>query len=148
MGYYGSTSFLWRHIFDKVITIEKSHDRTRSFGTNMYNFYGKWVLNDKKSSFIIGMSNETASVRKAYELTMNNPIDVLFIDGDHSYEGVLTDWLLYNPLVRKGGIVAFHDVLPTKQQIGVPRFLELLFEGKIDGKPREKHMIVKSKKQE
>jgi len=36
-------------------------------------------------------------------------IDLLFIDGDHSYEACLADWRAYGPLVRKGGVVAFHD---------------------------------------
>jgi predicted O-methyltransferase YrrM len=40
------------------------------------------------------------------------PLDVLFIDGDHSYEGVRADFELYAPLVRSGGIVAIHDVNP------------------------------------
>jgi cephalosporin hydroxylase len=37
-------------------------------------------------------------------------IDLLFIDGDHSYEGVRADWNLWRPLVSADGIVAFHDV--------------------------------------
>jgi predicted O-methyltransferase YrrM len=42
-------------------------------------------------------------------------IDFLFIDGDHTYEGVKQDYEMYSPLVRTGGIVAFHDVLPHTQ---------------------------------
>lgn len=37
-------------------------------------------------------------------------IDVLFLDGDHTLEGVARDWNMYSPLVRPGGIVAFHDI--------------------------------------
>jgi predicted O-methyltransferase YrrM len=37
-------------------------------------------------------------------------LDFLFIDGDHSLKGVEQDWLDYSPLVRPGGIVAFHDI--------------------------------------
>lgn len=37
-------------------------------------------------------------------------IDFLFIDGDHTYEGVKKDFHMYSPLVRKGGIVALHDI--------------------------------------
>jgi cephalosporin hydroxylase len=37
-------------------------------------------------------------------------LDFLFIDGDHSLKGVEQDWLDYGPLVRPGGIVAFHDI--------------------------------------
>lgn len=39
-------------------------------------------------------------------------VDFLFIDGDHSYAGVKADFELYAPLVRKGGIIALHDIVP------------------------------------
>lgn len=38
-------------------------------------------------------------------------IDLLFIDGDHEYEGVKKDFELYSPLVRQGGIIGFHDIV-------------------------------------
>jgi predicted O-methyltransferase YrrM len=37
-------------------------------------------------------------------------LDYLFIDGDHHYEGVKRDFEMYAPLVRTGGLIAFHDV--------------------------------------
>ncbi|QIL21422.1 class I SAM-dependent methyltransferase [Thermomonas sp. HDW16] len=37
-------------------------------------------------------------------------IDLLFIDGDHSYEEVLQDWRAYAPMMAPGGVVAMHDV--------------------------------------
>lgn len=43
-------------------------------------------------------------------LLAGGAVDFLFIDGDHSREGVWADFHLYSPLVRPGGIVAFHDV--------------------------------------
>jgi len=70
-----------------------------------------------------------------------HPIDMLFIDGDHSYEGVRRDWQLYMPHVREFGIVVFHDTTwslkakpraagaetpPAGRQLGVPRFVEEL----------------------
>lgn len=39
-----------------------------------------------------------------------NSIDLLFIDGDHSYEGCLADWKAYAPLLSPTALVAFHDV--------------------------------------
>lgn len=36
-------------------------------------------------------------------------IDLLHIDGDHSYEGCMRDWELYSPLVASGGVVLLHD---------------------------------------
>jgi len=37
------------------------------------------------------------------------PIDFLFIDGDHSYEGLRADWEAWSPLIAAGGVVALHD---------------------------------------
>jgi predicted O-methyltransferase YrrM len=37
------------------------------------------------------------------------PIDLLFIDGDHTEEGVRRDWTEWNRFVAPGGIVIFHD---------------------------------------
>lgn len=52
------------------------------------------------------------------------PLDVVFIDGDHTYEGVRRDFELYAPLVRPGGVIAFHDIVdgPETAVGGVPRF--------------------------
>lgn len=36
-------------------------------------------------------------------------LDVLFIDGDHSYEGAKADWDSYRRLLTAGSIVIFHD---------------------------------------
>ncbi|MEX0930072.1 MAG: class I SAM-dependent methyltransferase [Candidatus Paceibacterota bacterium] len=51
-------------------------------------------------------------------------VDVLFIDGDHSYEGVKNDFEWYAPFVRRGGIIAFHDIVPGPPENvgGVPEF--------------------------
>jgi len=37
------------------------------------------------------------------------PVDVVFVDGDHSPEGCRLDWDLWHPFVVPGGAVAFHD---------------------------------------
>jgi len=37
------------------------------------------------------------------------PVDVLFIDGDHSYAGVTADIEAWVPHVRRGGLILFHD---------------------------------------
>ena len=36
-------------------------------------------------------------------------IDLLFVDGDHSYDGVTTDLRLYVPKMRDGAILIMHD---------------------------------------
>ena len=64
----------------------------------------------------------------------------MFIDADHRYEGVLTDYLLYNSLVRRGGLIVFHDIASPEPEFGIPLFCKNLSEGKIDG---NKHKIYK-----
>ena len=51
-------------------------------------------------------------------------LDLLFIDGDHAYDGVRRDYELYAPLVRPGGLIAFHDIVdgPESAVGDVPRF--------------------------
>jgi len=145
LGYYGSTHFLWRLIFDKVTTIEKSHERVRTFGTNLRAFCGRWVLDDHRSGFLIGMSSDTVTVQKAYQ-HLAGGLDLLFLDGDHQHHSVLTDWLLYNPLVRPGGLIAFHDaVMSVDGYYGVPEFLDRLARGMIDGRPRSLRTICHTK---
>lgn len=41
-------------------------------------------------------------------------IDVLFIDGDHRYEGVKQDFLCYRRFLRDGGLVFFHDIVEDR----------------------------------
>lgn len=41
------------------------------------------------------------------------PLDFLFIDADHRFEGVATNFRLYAPLVAAGGTIALHDILPS-----------------------------------
>lgn len=60
-------------------------------------------------------------LKAQYGITLLSPdfkvepfIDFLFIDGDHTYEGVKQDFQMYSPLVKKGGLIAFHDINDTE----------------------------------
>jgi predicted O-methyltransferase YrrM len=37
------------------------------------------------------------------------PVDFVFIDGDHSYDGLRGDWEAWSGFVAPGGVVALHD---------------------------------------
>lgn len=41
---------------------------------------------------------------------ITGPVDWLFIDGDHSYEGVKKDYENYSPLLSSDGYCIFHDI--------------------------------------
>jgi len=62
---------------------------------------------------VVSLSGDSHSEETALGLERlldGEPLDVLFIDGDHSYGGVRADFERYGPLVRSGGIIALHDV--------------------------------------
>ncbi len=40
--------------------------------------------------------------------------DFIFIDGDHTVEGVTADYNDYREFVRPGGIIAFHDIVESQ----------------------------------
>lgn len=58
----------------------------------------------KSIEVIAGLSGEVAK-------TWTTPIHLLFIDGSHAYDDVLTDFAGFFPHVVSNGIVAFHDLL-------------------------------------
>jgi hypothetical protein len=45
----------------------------------------------------------------AATLVEDGSLDLVFIDADHSYEGVRKDIEAWSPKVRKGGVIAGHD---------------------------------------
>ena len=60
-------------------------------------------------------------------------IDLLHIDGFHTYEAVKHDYDTWLPKVAKGGIILFHDVkvVNEEQNFGVKRFWDELKKDKI-----------------
>jgi predicted O-methyltransferase YrrM len=60
-------------------------------------------------------SHEKSTADYLRQLLEGKAIDFLFIDGDHSWEGVLSDWRMYHHMVRSGGMIAFHDIVQSKK---------------------------------
>jgi predicted O-methyltransferase YrrM len=57
--------------------------------------------------------------------TWDRPIRLLWIDGDHTYQGAMSDFTTFAPHLAPGAIVAFHDVLnwfigPPKAMVDGP----------------------------
>ena len=56
-------------------------------------------------------SHDPAVQSRVAKLVGDRGLDFLFIDGDHSYDGVKCDFEQYGPLVNPaGGLIAFHDI--------------------------------------
>ena len=56
---------------------------------------------------IVGNTRDPAL---AWQICKRGPIDILFIDTDHTAEQVIIELSLYGPLVRPGGIILFDDI--------------------------------------
>ncbi|WP_432409993.1 class I SAM-dependent methyltransferase [Rasiella sp. SM2506] len=77
----------------------------------------KYFLSDRKKSkvsIILGDSHSDDTFQKLKKILNGEKIDFLFIDGDHRYEGVKSDFEMYKPLVRPGGLIGFHDIVDTE----------------------------------
>ena len=81
---------------------------------------------------IRGDSHSKEVAARVSQITQS--LDVLFIDGDHTYAGVKLDFLSYPPLVRPGGIIAFHDIAEHRKETGgdVPRFRDEMKRSHLD----------------
>ena len=51
------------------------------------------------------------------EVPWSMPIDMLFVDGDHSYKGVQADVDKYVPHVMPMGFIIFHDAVGMKPEL-------------------------------
>ena len=84
-----------------------------------YGGYPKWRIPLYKSFALVNQhlhlikadSHNQATLEEVKGLLNGRDVDFLFIDGDHSYEGVKKDFEMYSPLVKNGGIIAFHDLI-------------------------------------
>jgi predicted O-methyltransferase YrrM len=67
-----------------------------------------------------GNSHTEETFERVVQALGEREVDFLYIDGDHSYEGVKQDFDRYRSLLADDGIVGLHDV--THPNNGVPAF--------------------------
>lgn len=70
----------------------------------------KNVKGEKRLVFFNGDSRTKETIMNVVDELGNDKLDFLFIDGGHEYSTVKADYENYSPLVRKGGIIALHDI--------------------------------------
>ena len=63
--------------------------------------------------FISGNSHDLSSLLKTEDILNGETLDFIFIDGDHTEEGVTKDFLMYKHLVKENGWIGFHDIKKT-----------------------------------
>lgn len=101
--YKGGSLYAWRQVCSRVYGITLLEN---------YKYDGGHVQSLQPYGAVVyqGDSHDGDS-RKWLTSQLNGAsIDVLVIDGDHRFEAVKQDFLMYAPLVRPGGIVLLHDI--------------------------------------
>ncbi len=111
----GGTLWAWKQIgIPRVIGIEypDEHSDDNPWGTDN-------PLVPHGCEIIRGDSHEDETRQQLSALLDGQPIDVLFIDADHTYEGVKKDFLMYAPMVANEGAIVLHDISPHPHHPGV-----------------------------
>ena len=118
LGRYGGSHFALRQVCERVVTVEVNGEYVRHFEENN-------EISPSADALITGDSADPEVVAQVRSTA--NGCDVLFVDGDDTYDAVRSDWENYAPLVREGGLVAIVDssqrVQEVRDPIGVDRFL-------------------------
>ncbi len=113
---WGGTLFLfsWTMPSDAIIvsldlpseqSLKRGYDRLKTA------YFSNFTKKGQQLTLLRGDSHSPASFGKTRSALEGKELDFLFIDGDHTYEGVKKDFEMYSPLVRKGGLIAFHDIV-------------------------------------
>ena len=129
----GGTHFLIRHLCPTLQT-------SIAIDLDIHNRHLVDLLTaTPRSHYIVGSSTHPRTRGRLERTLAGRQIDTLFLDGDHSYEGVKADFDLYRGYVRPGGIIVFHDIVAdhgqrfgrqtNKYTGGVPRFFAEIKDG-------------------
>jgi len=78
-----------------------------------------------KSGRVRVLKMDSLEAAEVLAATEGRTLDLVFLDGDHSYNGVRRDILAWGPLVRPGGVLSGHDL----NWPGVQRAVEELLPG-------------------
>jgi cephalosporin hydroxylase len=94
------------------------------YSTRRQWFYQRFARRGQHLHLLRGDSHSSEMQERVKAAFDGQPLDYVFIDGDHRYEGVKRDFEMYGSMVRKGGLIAFHDIVdgPSDAVGGVPRF--------------------------
>ena len=110
--YHGGTLYHWLQNATEGTTVVSVDNY--AVGVDNRSLYQDWIPNGVSLITIKGASEEPQTV-EAIRKAIRGKYDWVFIDGGHFYEEVKADWENYRPMVKKGGVVVFHDILPPSE---------------------------------
>ena len=112
--YRGGTLFVFSHLAVPQATVISLDLHFTVFGklcrALQRPLLHRFVRNGKSLVLVRKDSHSPETLDIIRNALQGHSLDFLFIDGDHSYDGVRQDFTMYSPLVRQGGLIAFHDI--------------------------------------
>lgn len=109
----GTLLFLCRLASPQATIVSVDLPRGRfggGYGSTRAWLYKRFALRRQQLQLLQGDSHSNEMLARVRAVLGAQELDYLFIDGDHTYGGVKRDFELYAPLVRKGGLIALHDI--------------------------------------
>lgn len=117
---HGGTSALWHQLCPEALVVGVDRVGCDSYQEPEFSQRAAQMMAEfPRYTFIQGDTEDPATLTK---VAPYGPFDFLFIDADHSYEAVSRDFARFGPLVRAGGLVAFHDIVNGPCTSGVHKF--------------------------
>ena len=104
---YGIDDFHFVNISDKALNDDNL--ACGAYDTRQQAFYDTLINNIKKYELEEFVEVIDSDSMKASELFKDNSIDLLFLDGNHSYTYCSNELKIWIPKVKTGGIVSGHD---------------------------------------
>ena len=105
----GSASLMMQRPLTNVISIDLGEPISKE---NVIDNIYKNANTKNKYKYFKGNSQEFSTKCQVLEyllLQENKKVKLLFIDGDHSFQGVMNDFNMYSDLVEVGGFIVFDD---------------------------------------
>ncbi len=76
--------------------------------------YQRFARPGQRLDLIRADSHDESTLRQVADLLDGEKFDFVLIDGDHTYEGVKSDFETYGEFIEEGATVAFHDIVPNR----------------------------------
>ena len=111
---HGGTLWYWMHAAEgaEIVSIDsgvQSFDsRFSDIEQARLELWPEWEL--ETGCTITQVRADSTFAYTIEEAAKYAPYDFIFIDGGHWYEVALADFQNYWPMLRKGGLLAFHDI--------------------------------------
>jgi hypothetical protein len=117
----------------------------------------QYYCNDSNETYEIAVQNlsqyeESELIRKYSNVAVfdfkDASLDFIFIDGDHTYEGVMNDLTLWWPKLKVGGIMSGHDYWDMEMDCGDNIISTFKVKSAVDDFAKEHNIKVQTVKEE